>query len=37
MKLKEWGFDKNLSTEGLQAIIAKKDKRSREDGRMGKI
>jgi hypothetical protein len=33
MKLKEWRFDKYLSTKDMNVIIAKGEKRSRDEGK----
>jgi hypothetical protein len=33
MKLKEWGYDKYLSTTEMQIVIAKAEKRAREEGK----
>lgn len=33
MKLKQWGFKKNLSATNMQFIVAKSTKRHREEGK----
>lgn len=32
-KLKEWKFDKNISSNDMKIILAKAEKRAREDGK----
>jgi hypothetical protein len=33
MKLKEWRFDKNIPAEDMQILVAKAEKRSRDEGK----
>lgn len=32
-KLKEWGFDKNIPAQHMQILVAKAEKRARDDGK----
>jgi hypothetical protein len=32
-KLKEWNFDKNISSHDMSIIVAKSDKRARDEGK----
>lgn len=31
--MKEWGYDKNLNVQGMQILVAKAEKRAREEGK----